>query len=197
MALARTNSQPARGGQQLAGEHAGDRRRAFSVTLSRKAGPARSATSRISSQIGLPAVMPQVARGSAIIAQPWLVSTLSCRPGRQHALGPAAEAGKEVRLDKAGEDAHVGFHQPPVEPHRVAARGGAQRHQVGVVKGVVLLAAVVVHHEVAQHGPQLGRRLLAVGAQRVDQGDIARGGCRPLPARPAAPAAAGRWAWRG
>ena len=41
---------------------------ALRVTLSRNRGSTSDAASRISSQIGLPSVMPQVARGSPIMA---------------------------------------------------------------------------------------------------------------------------------
>ena len=67
------------------------------------------AISRTSSWIGLPSVMPQVALRMADargVVQGH--HRLEAGQPRRHHLRPAAEAGKEVRLDEAGGDADVG-----------------------------------------------------------------------------------------
>ena len=92
---------------------------------------------------------------------------------RQGALGAAGKAGEEVRLDEAGEDHQVGLHNRAVQADGLASAGGARGDQLRVVPGVVLPAAVAVDDPVTEHLPELRVRLRAVGAQGVDQGDVA------------------------
>ena len=91
----------------------------------------------------------------------------------QHAFRPAAEAGKEMRLDEPGQDPHIGFVELPVDANGMAARRAAERNEVGIGVRVVLLAVVIVHDVVAEHLAQLSIGLRPVRAERVEQGDVA------------------------
>jgi hypothetical protein len=90
---------------------------------------------------------------------------------RRHQLGSAAEAGEEVRLDKAGRDAEVGLDPEPVQPHRHAVPVRAEPGQGGWITGVV------VHHgepgrHAAEHPVDLLRAVAAMGARGHQHHDV-------------------------
>ena len=89
----------------------------------------------------------------------------------QDGLGAASEASEEVRLDKAGQDAHRGFHVSPVDPHRPASPVSSGLDQALIVPGVVLNDAISADYLAPQHAHQFGLGLGAVSAQGVDQHD--------------------------
>jgi len=61
----------------------------------------------------------------------------------------------------------------PSEPHRVAQRRGAERHQLIIIESIVLHAPITIADLAAQHTAQFGRGLRAMRAQRIEQGDVA------------------------
>jgi hypothetical protein len=89
------------------------------------------------------------------------------RDCRQDSFRATAEAGEEMGLDEAGQDADVGFQVKAVD-----SRAGSDGDEVGVVVGVVLPATIAADDVVAQHLAQLGIGLGAMGAEGVEQGDV-------------------------
>src|SRR5205814_7855393 len=65
------------------------------------------------------------------------------RATRHNPLWPAAEPGEEVRLDKAGDDAQIGFDQAPVEQGRGAVAGDAELNERVAVFLLVIEHAVM------------------------------------------------------
>ena len=90
----------------------------------------------------------------------------------QDGLGPAAETGKEMRLDKACEDFDIRFQIRAVDAHRVTEMGVAKRHQLLVIPAIVLQTTIIVDNSIAEHGPQFGLGLGTVRAQAIEQGDV-------------------------
>ena len=84
----------------------------------------------------------------------------------------AGEAGEEMRLYEAGEDADAGLQVQAVEVDRGAAAAQAQVGQRGVVAGVVVDHLVSVGDLGPEHPVQLFRGIGAVGARRHQDGDL-------------------------
>ena len=86
------------------------------------AGPARRRRGR-SRAPGCRRGSTKVARASAM-RRGWWASRIVVGGGQSRAdrLGPAAEAGEEVRLDEAGDDAHVGLDVLALQQHRASRR---------------------------------------------------------------------------
>ena len=98
--------------------------------------------------------------------------TLCASNRGQYPFWSATKTGKEVGLNKAGEDFDIGLVEGAVDADRVTVAGLTQIDQVGVIKGIVLETAVVINDGAAQHFAQFRIGLGAMGAQRVEQRDI-------------------------
>ena len=120
-----------------------------------------AAIARMSSQMGLPLMTPQVALGSSIVAAARCCSSsVVVEPGepRHDAFRAAAEAGEEVRLDEARDDTHVGLDPSTVQVDRHVP-DHAHVDEVRPVARVVIDDVPQAEDLVAEHGSTLiGRR---------------------------------------
>ncbi len=87
-------------------------------------------------------------------------------------LRTAAEAGEEVRLDEAGDDAEVGFDAVAVDPGGGAGAGGAEGDAGLVGFGFVVQDAVLGDDLGGKHALELGLRVGAMRAELVEEGDL-------------------------
>lgn len=87
-------------------------------------------------------------------------------------LRSAAEAGEEVRFDKASRDADIGAHPRAIEEHRHASRRGADVRQTGRVAAVMVDDSIAAQDVGAQHHLQLRGRVGAMRPGRDENRDI-------------------------
>ena len=91
-------------------------------------------------------------------------------------LGTAGEASEEVRSDEPGGDPDIGPGPRAVQPHRDAVAVGAHPGELGAVAGVVVDDRYRVHDLVAEHLPQLGVGVAAMGARSDEYHQVLRAG---------------------
>ena len=96
------------------------------------------------------------------------------QPGatRHDALHAAAESGKEMRLDKPGDDPQIGLDDVPVEQCRRAVRRGADLHERLRVFRLVIEYAIVGDDFRREHCLQFLPRVGPVRAELVQQRDV-------------------------
>ncbi len=87
-------------------------------------------------------------------------------------LDAAAEAGEEMRLDEAGDDAHVRLRQLAVDEGGSAVAHRAELCQRVLVFGFVIEHAVMARDLRREHFFQFRRGIGPVGAELVEQGDV-------------------------
>jgi hypothetical protein len=92
-------------------------------------------------------------------------------PGDAQLRAPA-EPGEEVRLDEARGDPDVRLHPVSVEPHGHSVAVAAHPHEGRLVARVVVEHVDPVDDVVAQHRPELGLGVAAVGAGGHEDDDV-------------------------
>jgi len=98
----------------------------------------------------------------------------ACDSG-QHGFGAATKAGKDMRLDKAGEDLEIRFHKGAVHKHAMPLRRTPQVHQVRRIPCVVVHDPVVIHDFRSQHLNEFLTRVSHMSARAIDEHDLLPG----------------------
>jgi hypothetical protein len=91
------------------------------------------------------------------------------------ALGSTAEAGEEVRLDEASNDAEIGLDEVAIDQGGGAVAGGAELNQGVEVFGFMIEDAVAIDDGRGQELTEFGVGVGSVGAELVEQGDPVAG----------------------
>ena len=105
---------------------------------------------------------------------------LQARQSRRDHLRAAAEAGKEMRLDESGRNAHVGVQPQAIEVHLDARRRVAGVDESRSVAAIVIDNAVLPHDVAAEHRVDFRGRVAAMRAGRDQDRDVARADVRHL-----------------
>ena len=96
------------------------------------------------------------------------------KPGnsRHDPFWPAAEPGEKVRLDEAGDDAHIGLDEVPVDERRSAVTSDTHLRQRAAVLRFVIQNPVILHDRRGEQAFQFGASIWPMRPQLVEQRDL-------------------------